>query len=73
MSERDFKNMTEALRHCINEDETSFVQLGKQTGILRQTLVRFAGGEQSIHLRAADVLSEHYGLRVMQPAKRKGG
>ena len=66
MSTREFKNMTEALRQCILEDPTSYTQLGKETGILRQTLVWFSRGERSIHLRAADVLSEHYGLRVVR-------
>ena len=71
MSNREFQFMTEALRHCIAEDDTSFTRLGEETGVLRQTLVKFASGEQGLQTWAADLLCEHYELRVVLPPKRK--
>jgi transcriptional regulator with XRE-family HTH domain len=70
MRERSNKSLTitETLRNAIADGEVPFLQLEKQTGVLRQSLMKFARGEQSLMLDAADKLAEFFGLEL---AKRK--
>ncbi len=63
--------ITEALRQAIADGDIPFLQLEKKTGVLRQSLMKFARGEQSLMLDAADKLAEFFGLEVIKP-KRKG-
>ena len=72
MAKTTYDNLTDCLRDLVNEDPTSFKQLGDQTDVKRQGLMKFAKGEQGLQLWAADRLMRHYGLTVKVPAKRKG-
>ena len=61
--------MTEALRDeeqviAIAESELSFKALERETGVLRQSLMKFAAGEQSLRLDAADKLAEFFGIEI---------
>jgi hypothetical protein len=62
--------LTDALRRAITESGRSFKALEKETGVLRQSLMRFIRGEQSLRLDMADRLAVYFGLKL-QP-KRKG-
>jgi hypothetical protein len=62
--------ITELLRRTINESGIPFLTLEQQTGVLRQSLMKFARGEITIHLDAADKLAEYFRLEL-KPVTRK--
>ena len=62
--------ITELLRQTINESGVPFLKLEQQTGVTRQSLMKFARGERTIHLDAADKLAEYFGLEL-RPATDK--
>ena len=63
------KTLTETLRQSIADSELPFIELERQTGVLRQSLMKFARGEQTLLLDAADKLAEFFALELV---KRKG-
>lgn len=63
------KTMTEALRIAIANSDLSFNALERETGVKRQSIMKFVNGEQSLRLDVADKLAEYFGLEVV---KRKG-
>src|SRR4051812_6811586 len=54
--------ITEALRQAIAESGVSFAALERETGVKRQSLMKFARGEQSLRLDLADRLAAFFGL-----------
>ena len=56
--------MTSALRSAIAESGLSFLELERQTGIKRQSLMKFAQEETSLRLDKADALAEYFGLEL---------
>ena len=60
--------MTTALLAEIAESELSFKALERETGVLRQSLMKFARGETSLRLERADKLAEFFGIEI---ARRK--
>ena len=71
MSKKQYTSMADALRDCINEDPTSFKKLGNLTGVTRQSLMKFARGEQGLQLTAADKVAAHYGVVIVTRAQRR--
>ena len=55
--------MTELLRQALNQTK-SFKAIERDTGVLRQSLMKFARGEQSLRLDKADILAEYFGIDV---------
>jgi hypothetical protein len=67
------KTMTELLRKALNdaiESGSTFRDLERETGVIRQSLMPFARGECSLRLDKADALAKYFRLEL-QPAKRK--
>ena len=66
--------ITDVLKQAIEDSELPFIELERQTGVLRQSLMKFARGEISIRLDAADKLAEFFGLELgpASKPKRKG-
>jgi len=62
--------ITRTLRRAIEESGLSFKRLEKETGIFRQSLMKFARGEQSLRGDFMDRLAVFFKLEL-QP-KRKG-
>ena len=60
--------MTQLLRQAIAERNVSFRAIERDTGIKRQSLMKFAKGEQSLRLDIADRLAVYFELQV---TKRK--
>ena len=56
--------MTDALRAAILESELSYKRLEKETGVIRQSLMSFAQGGQSLRLDKADKLAEYFGIEI---------
>jgi len=65
-SRKTHKTITEALREAIGESELSFKALERETGVLRQSLMKFARGEQTLRLDAADKLAKFFGFEIVQ-------
>ncbi|MCX7422707.1 MAG: hypothetical protein NT013_24650 [Planctomycetia bacterium] len=71
--------ITDLLRNkindSINDSKKSFLTLEQETGVLRQSLMKFARGDSTIHLDAADKLASYFGLELGPVAtpKRKAG
>jgi ribosome-binding protein aMBF1 (putative translation factor) len=61
---KTYDTMTGAIREAIAESELSFKALERETGVLRQSLMKFAAGEQTLRLDAADKLAEFFGIQV---------
>ena len=60
--------MTESLREALNQAE-SFNSVERNTGVTRQSLMKFARGEQSLRLDKADILAEYFGIEVRRKDK----
>ena len=58
--------ISDALHQAIEESGLSFRELERQTGVKRQSLMKFARGEQSLRLDIADRLAEFFGLTVIK-------
>lgn len=63
---KQYRSMTEALRQTILESEVNFRELERETGVKRQSLMKFARGEQSLRLDMADRLAKYFGLEVVK-------
>jgi plasmid maintenance system antidote protein VapI len=62
--------ITNVLRRAIMESGLSFKQLERETGVLRQSLMKFVRGQQSLRLDMADRLATYFGLELRQ--KKRG-
>ena len=58
--------MTDELRRAIGECGESFKALEERTGVKRQSLMKFARGEQSLRLDMADKLATYFGITVIR-------
>ena len=67
--QRTYDTLTEALLDAIEQSELSFKALERETGVLRQSLMKFAAGKQTIRLDAADKLADFFGIQI---SRRKG-
>jgi hypothetical protein len=68
------RTITDALRTALNDavnGGSSFREIERETGIVRQSLMPFARGEQTLLLHKADDLAAYFGLEL-KPANRKG-
>ncbi len=63
-------NLSETLRQAIATSEMPFLQIEQETGVIRQSLMKFARGEQSLRLDMADKLADFFGLELVE-RKRK--
>jgi plasmid maintenance system antidote protein VapI len=68
--------ITDLLRQAILDAldaGNSFKALERETGVLRQNLMKFVRGEQSMRLNLADRLAAHFGLSLQpnrQPTRK---
>lgn len=65
-----YTTLTAALQACINGSDLSFKELERQTGVLRQSLMKFARGEQSLRLDLADRLAVFFELEVTRTQEK---
>jgi plasmid maintenance system antidote protein VapI len=69
--------MSETLRKRVMtdfENGESFRAIERDSGVLRQSLMKFVRGETSLRLDIADTLAEYYGLELkpVDEPKQKG-
>lgn len=62
--------MTELLRQAIAESDVTFQAMERETGVKRQSLMKFVRGEQSLRLDKADALAAYFGIEVKRKGKR---
>lgn len=66
------QSINETLRRAVNESELSFLAMEQATGVLRQSLMKFARGEQTLRGDKLDALAEFFGFElVREHGKRK--
>jgi transcriptional regulator with XRE-family HTH domain len=70
MPVRGDEPITAVLRRAIAESGLSFKQLESETGVLRQSLMKFTRGEQGLQSTACDKLAVYFGLELQ--AKKRG-
>jgi plasmid maintenance system antidote protein VapI len=70
MGAKPEKPLTDSLRRAIVECGLSFKALESETGVLRQSLMKFVREQQSLRLDMADRLAAYFGLELRP--KRKG-
>ncbi|MDZ4658706.1 MAG: helix-turn-helix transcriptional regulator [Bythopirellula sp.] len=58
--------MTNRLRKAVNDCPLPFQALERETGVLRQTLMKFARGDSSLRLDMADKLAAYFGLELTE-------
>ncbi len=64
MLKRKKLTATGALLQAISESGLPFIELERRTGVKRQSLMKFARGERTIYLDAADKLMAALGIEV---------
>ena len=62
--------MTEGLRSAIANSELSFQALERETGVKRQSMMKFVDGQQSLRLDVADKLAKYFGLEIVKRKER---
>ncbi len=70
MPSKPAQPITDALRRAIADSGMTFKGLERETGVLRQSLMKFARGEQYLRGDACDRLAAYFGLELRP--KRKG-
>ena len=63
---KKYDTLTKVLREAIDDCELSFAELGRESGLKRQSLMKFASGEQSLRLDMADTLAEYFGIECVR-------
>lgn len=66
------KTMTALLKQAIADSGMTFLGIEQETGILRQSLMKFVRGEQSLRLDMADRLAEFFGIECRRTRRQKG-
>ena len=61
--------MTTVLRQAIAESGMSFAALERETGLKRQSLMKFARGKQSLRLDLADTLAAYFQIEVKRKSR----
>jgi transcriptional regulator with XRE-family HTH domain len=64
-----YNSLTDALRECFAASGISFKKLSEETGLKRQSLMKFMRGKQSLRLDLADKLAAFFGLIVVKKGK----
>ena len=65
---KTYDTMTDAICEAIAESDLSFKAIERETGVSRQSLMRFIVGKQTIRLDAADKLAEFFGIEITRKA-----
>jgi hypothetical protein len=64
--------ISDAIRQAITDSGMSFQGLEKETGVLRQSLMKFARGEQCLRGDAYDKLAAFFKLELRKAKRTKG-
>jgi transcriptional regulator with XRE-family HTH domain len=62
---------SDLIRRSMAESGLSFIELERRTGVKRQSLMKFARGEQSLRLDLAEKLFGCLGLKLVKKRKAK--
>jgi plasmid maintenance system antidote protein VapI len=62
--------ISDALREAINNSGLPFLTLEQETGVKRQSLMKFMADEQSLRLDIADKLADYFGLELKNRKRR---
>ena len=59
------QTMTDLLRECLSKTE-SLQAVERETGVKRQSMMKFVRGEQSLRLDLADTLAAYFGIECVR-------
>jgi len=62
--------MTDTLRQAIADSRLPMLTLAQRTGIVRQSLMRFAAGDSSLRLDLADKVAAYFGIDCNRGGKQ---
>lgn len=62
--------LRKTISEAINEGDTTYLELQRETGITRASIMRFVKGRQFLRLDMADKLAEHFNLEL-KPKEEK--
>lgn len=71
MPKRGDKPISDPLRKAIAESSMSFIGLERETGVLRQSLMKFARGEQVLRGDAYDRLARFFALELTKKNRKE--
>src|SRR5262249_5246294 len=71
MAAHSERPITDALRRAIAESGLSFKRLERETGVLRQSLMKFANGERTLRGDKYDALALFFDLEL-RPKRNRG-
>ena len=63
--------ISDLLRHTIADSEIPLLTLEQETGVKRQSIMRFLRGERSLRLDIADKLAAYFQLELKSTLRRK--
>ena len=63
--------ISDLLRHTIADSEIPLLTLEQETGVKRQSIMRFLRGERSLRLDTADKLAAYFQLELKSSLRRK--
>ena len=63
--------ISDLLRHTIADSEIPLLTLEQETGVKRQSIMRFLRGERSLRLDTADKLAAYFQLELKSTLRRK--
>ena len=63
--------ISDLLRHTIADSEIPLLTLEQETGVKRQSIMRFLRGERSLRLDIADKLASYFQLELKSSLRRK--
>lgn len=63
--------ITDTLRKAIADSGKSFLALERESGVVRQSLMKFARGERHMRGDQLDKLAEYFGLELVARKRRK--
>lgn len=64
-----YESLADALREAIADSELSFKAMERETGVTRQSLMKFAAGETSLRLDIADKLLALFNIEITRKVK----
>ena len=70
MAKRKSKSpITDVLRQAILDSGLAYIELERQTGVMRDSISRFVRGQQSLRLDMADKLVAYFGIQIRRKGK----
>ena len=61
--------LLQTIRAAIESGETNYLAMERETGLTRESIMRFVAGKQSLRLDMADRLAAYFGLELKRKTR----